>query len=57
MNFNAAGLKGKIITIPEELKATPEDYAELERKIAIKTRENEIMMNESMKYAKRSFIS
>ena len=55
--FKAIGLKGKLIPIPEELRATLEDYAKLERKIAIKTQENEIMMQKSIEYAKNSIIS
>ena len=54
--FKNAGLKGRIVEVPPELRPTPEDFAELERKIAIRTHENEIMMEESIQYAKNSLI-
>ena len=54
--FKNAGINGKVIPVPDELKPTPEDFAELDRRIAIRTRENEIMMAESIKYAKTSLI-
>ena len=54
--FKAAGIAGGIIPVPEELSPTPKDYAELERKIAIRVRENEIMMEESMKNAESSIV-
>ena len=63
MNFNeevarelkAAGLTGfKLVEIPDDKKPTPKDYAELERKIAIRTRENDEMLALSIMYAKES---
>ena len=54
--FKNAGINGKVIPVPDELKPTPEDFTELDRRIAIRTRENEIMMAESIKYANTSLI-
>ena len=63
MNFNEemmqemkeAGLDGaKLIEIPLEERATFEDYAKLQRKIELRTRENEIMLILSMQYAENS---
>ena len=52
-----ANLKGaKIIPVPEELRPTSEDFAKLEKSIAIKVRENEIMLEESLQNAKNSLI-
>lgn len=47
---------GQIVTIPNEDKATPEDYAKFEAKLALRTRKNEIMLEESIKNAEKSFL-
>lgn len=49
--FKNAGLEGKIIEVPDELKPTAIDYEELERNISIKTNENEEMLFLSSVYA------
>lgn len=63
MNFNeevarelkAAGLTGfKLVEIPDEKKPTAKDYAELEKRIAIRTRENDEMLALSIMYARES---
>ena len=54
--FKAAGIEGGIRPVPEELRPTREDYAELERRIAIRTHENEIMMAESELLAARTAL-
>lgn len=51
--FKAAGIAGGIRPVPEELRPTREDYAELERRIAIRIHENEVMMAESKWLADR----
>ena len=64
MNYNEemaremknAGLKVKLVELPEELRATPEDFAELERAIAIRTHENEIMLAKSIQYSMNSIV-
>lgn len=50
-------LGGKVVDIPPKDKGTPKDFALLERKIAIKTYENEIMMEQSIANAKYSMLS
>ena len=45
--FKSAGLTGAIVSVPEELIPTSEDYAKLENAIAIRVHENEVMMAES----------
>ena len=47
-NFNEAGIEGGIIEVPPELKPTPEDYRELERRIALRTAENDRVLDQSM---------
>ena len=47
---------GQIVTIPDEDKATPKDYAKFEAKLALRTRKNEIMLEESVKNAEKSFL-
>ena len=47
---------GKIVSISDEDKATPEDHAKFEAKLALITRENEIMLEESIKNAEKSFL-
>lgn len=51
--FKAAGIAGSIRPVPEGLKPTREDFAELERRVAIRVHENEIMMAESELLAAR----
>lgn len=53
--LNNAGILGSICSVPEELKPTSEDYADLERRIGIKVHENEIMMAESKLFASQSY--
>lgn len=61
-NFNAelakelseCGFGGKLISIEEKDKGTPEDYVKLEREISIKADENEKMLSQSALYAKDS---
>jgi hypothetical protein len=55
MNFNEeferemAGLNfgGRVVDIRQEDKGTPEDWAVLEKKIALRVHENEIMMTQN----------
>lgn len=62
MNFNEEieqelkplGLGGRIFNIPEEDKATSEDYANFQKRMDEKSRENEIMLDKSLIYAKNS---
>lgn len=54
--FTSAGLSGRVISIPEELKPTSADFAEIERNIAIKVHENEVMMTESELLATRTAL-
>lgn len=64
MNFNeemerelsSLCLGGKVVDIPQKDKGTPNDFATLERKIAIKTRENEVMMEQSIANASDSIL-
>lgn len=51
--FKAAGIAGGIRPVSEELRPTREDYAELERRIAVRVHENEVMMAESELLADR----
>ena len=52
--FKNAGLDGEIIPVPEELKPTPKDFAELDRKIFERTEETRNMLFLSEMYAKNS---
>ena len=52
--FKNAGLDGKIISVPEELKPISKDFAELDRRIFEKTEENINMLFLSEMYAKNS---
>ena len=52
--FKNAGLDGKIISVPEELKPTSKDFAELDRRIFEKTEETKNMLFLSEMYAKNS---
>ncbi len=54
--FKAAGIKGKIVNVPEELRPTAADFADLERRIAIRAHENEVMMAESELLAARTAL-
>lgn len=64
MNFNEeierelAGLNlgGKVVDIRQEDKGTLKDWAALERKIALRVHENEIMMTQSELNAARSAL-
>ena len=64
MNFNeemerelsALNLGGKVVDIRPEDKGTSEDWAILERKIALRVHENEIMMTQSELNAARSAL-
>lgn len=64
MNFNEEiekelrdlELGGKVVAIRPEDKGTPEDWAALERKIALRVHENEIMMTQSELNAARSAL-
>ena len=47
-------LGGKVIQIRNEDKGTGKDWAELEARIAIRTHENDIMMEQSILNAKDS---
>ncbi len=53
----SAGLSGKVIPVPQELRPTNYDYADLERRIAIRVHENEIMMAESELLAARTALN
>ncbi len=48
------GLECKVIEVPPHLRPTAKDYAELERNIAKRCDENEIMLGMSELYAKNS---
>ena len=52
--FKNAGIKGKIVPVPEELKPTPKDFAELEARIEKRMEENRNMMFLSEIYAANS---
>ena len=53
--FKDAGLTGfKLVELPDEKKPTAKDYAELQRKIDIRMRENDEMLAMSIKYARES---
>ena len=52
--FKNAGINGRIISVPEELKPTAQDIADLDQRIAIRCAENERMMSESAMYAEHS---
>ena len=54
--FKEAGILGGIYPVPEELKPTSEDYADLERRIGIRVHENEVMMAESELLAARTAL-
>ena len=64
MNFNEEmekelqelNLGGKVVDIRTEDKGTPDDWAALERKIALRVHENEIMMTQSELNAARSAL-
>ena len=64
MNFNEEmdrelsdlNLGGKVVDIPPEDKGTSKDCAILERKIALRVHENEIMMTQSELNAARSAL-
>lgn len=64
MNFNEEieielqelNLGGQVVPIQPEDKGTSEDWAILERKIALRVHENEIMMTQSELYAARSAL-
>ena len=64
MNFNEEmdrelsdlNLGGKVVDIPPEDKRTSKDWAILERKIALRVHENEIMMTQSELNAARSAL-
>ena len=49
-----AGLSGKIITVPEDLKPTQRDFIELASNIYLKTEENRNMLFLSEEYAKNN---
>lgn len=42
--FKSAGIEGKIIPVPQELRPTPQDFAELDAKIEKRCEENRNMM-------------
>ncbi|MBQ9029660.1 hypothetical protein IJ114_02750 [Candidatus Saccharibacteria bacterium] len=50
----AANIDVKIIEVPSHLKPTSEDYAELERKIALRCSETDRMLRMSELYARNS---
>ena len=64
MNFNeemyhelkSLELGGKLVIITKEDKATPEEYAKFQRKMDAKSKENEIMLDKSVIYAKDSLL-
>jgi uncharacterized protein YacL (UPF0231 family) len=64
MNFNEEiegelrdlNLGGKVVAIRSEDRGTPKDWATLERKIALRVHENEIMMTQSELNAARSAL-
>ena len=64
MNFNEEierelqelNLGGKVVDIQQADKGTPADWANLERRIALRVHENEIMMTQSELNAARSAL-
>ena len=54
--FKAAGIEGGVIPVPAELRPTAEDFGELERRIAMRVHENEVMMAESELLAARTAL-
>ena len=50
----AAGLDVEVIPVPDELIPTPEDYAELDRNVWIRTEANREMLQLSEQYASES---
>ncbi|MBR1376595.1 MAG: hypothetical protein IJ565_02155 [Bacilli bacterium] len=52
--FKNAGIEGKIVPVPEELKPTPKDFAELEARIERGMEENRNMLFLSEIYAANS---
>ena len=52
--MKAAGLSGRKVPVPEELRETPKDRAELDRKCEIRCEENRKMMILSEQYASNS---
>lgn len=54
--FEKENLGGHLVYIKEEDKATKEDWAKLEARILLKVYENEIMMEESVRYANKTLI-
>ena len=51
--FENAGLKGEIKTLPKDKRPTEKDLLELERRIALRIKENEDMMFMSDIYAQK----
>ena len=49
--FKSAGIEGKIISVPEELRPTAKDFAELDARIEKRCEENRNMMFLSEIYA------
>ena len=49
--FKNAGLVGKKVSVPDELKPSDKDFMELDNRIAIKTEENRNMLYKSGIYA------
>ena len=52
--FKNAGLVGKKVSVPDELKPSNKDFMELDNRIAIKTEENRNMLYKSGIYAENS---
>ena len=50
--FKNAELNGKITSVPEELKPTPNDFEDLDRKVLERTEENRRMLFLSEMYAR-----
>jgi len=52
--FRKLGLGGRVVQLEEKDKGTPEDWANLERKITLHAIENDILLSKSILYAKNS---
>ena len=46
--FDEVGIEGRIVEVPPELRPTPEDFRDLEQRIALKTDKNERMLAQSI---------
>lgn len=56
IEMRALGLGGRVVELDEKDKGTPLDWAMLERRIALRVHENEVMMTQSELNAARSAL-